>query len=735
MTDRAASGQGAGKRRVGLATQVFIGLGLGILVGVFFGEAAGILKVGGDAFIALLQITVIPYLVVALITSLGRLSLAEVKQLGVKGGAILLVLWAVGLLVVLASPLAFPSWPSASFFSASQIQAPKPVDFLQLYIPSNLFYSLSNAIVPAVVVFSVLFGLALIRVERKEAFLDFLSTVADALMGITAFVGRLAPYGVFAITAAAAGTINVADLGRLQVYIVVYVSMSLILSLWLVPGLITVLTPLRYGTIMRTFRSSLITAFATGSVLIVLPLLAAEGKRLLAATDEGTDSSIGREESSVDVLIPVAYPFPSLGVILSLLFVLFGGWYIGAAVSPRDYPTLTVAGVASLFGGTVLALPFLLDLLRLPADLFQVFVTVDVIGSRFGTLLAAMHLVAIALIGAYALPGALTLRWARVIRFGLVSLALTGTALVGIRGFYTVVYVEPYTKDQLLESLHLLEKPQPHTVYREPPPLEGSGLPRSLAQIKAQGVLRSCYVVDDYPTSYLNESGELVGFDVEMTHRFARDLDMKLEFLPVRSVLDAEERVGSGYCDVVMALLPLWPEMTERLAVTSPVLDIPLGLIVRDHRRQEFRTWAQVRTMRGLRIAIPDTPSAARVLASVLPSATGVVMREEKDIGRILASGASDVDAVGAFAQEGAAWTILYPRFSLVTPTPTQFVPAVYAVAHGNDDLLLYLDTWLLNAKLNGTVDEIYRYWMLGRVERTQPPRWSVIRNVLHWVE
>jgi len=48
------------KRKIGIATQVFIGLGLGLLVGVFFGEDAALLKIGGDAFIALLQITVIP---------------------------------------------------------------------------------------------------------------------------------------------------------------------------------------------------------------------------------------------------------------------------------------------------------------------------------------------------------------------------------------------------------------------------------------------------------------------------------------------------------------------------------------------------------------------------------------------------------------------------------------------------------------------------------------------------
>jgi Na+/H+-dicarboxylate symporter len=96
------------KRKIGIATQVFIGLGLGLFVGVFFGEKVAFLKIGGDAFIALLQITVILYVMVALITSLGRLTLEDAKKLGLQGGSILLVLWAVGLIVVLLSPLAFP---------------------------------------------------------------------------------------------------------------------------------------------------------------------------------------------------------------------------------------------------------------------------------------------------------------------------------------------------------------------------------------------------------------------------------------------------------------------------------------------------------------------------------------------------------------------------------------------------------------------------------------------------
>jgi Na+/H+-dicarboxylate symporter len=164
------------------ATQVLLGLGLSILTGFFFGEAVGFLKVGGDAFIALLQITALPYVMVALITSIGRQTPQSVKALAISAGSLLLGLWALGLLVVLSFPLALPDWPSASFFSPSEVQEPRSVDFLQLCIPSNIFSSLANATVPAIVVFSTLFGLALMNVANKELILTPVSTIGDTLM-------------------------------------------------------------------------------------------------------------------------------------------------------------------------------------------------------------------------------------------------------------------------------------------------------------------------------------------------------------------------------------------------------------------------------------------------------------------------------------------------------------------------------------------------------------------------
>jgi len=107
----------------------------------------------------------------------------------------------------------------ASFFSTSLIEQRAAFNFLGLYIPSNLFYSLSNNVVPAVVVFSFALGAALIGLKDKEVLLKSLATLAGGLGQITSFLIRFAPFSVFAIIASATGTMSFSELQRLQVYI------------------------------------------------------------------------------------------------------------------------------------------------------------------------------------------------------------------------------------------------------------------------------------------------------------------------------------------------------------------------------------------------------------------------------------------------------------------------------------------------------------------------------------
>jgi Na+/H+-dicarboxylate symporter len=728
-------------RRLSLSGQVMIGLVLGIAVGIFFGAMVRWLKLIGDIFIKLLQITVIPYISFSLITGLGELSFDEVKRLAFKGGSILLLVWAVTLAIVVLMPLSFPVWPSASFFSATLVAEPAAPDFLRLFIPSNPFYSYANAIVPAIVIFSILVGIALIGLPKKEAILEPLAVFRDVMMRITGMVAKLAPLGVFALMAYAVGTTDLSDLARLQVYIVLYALIALVLSLWVLPGLITILTPLRYGDILRALRTPLITAFATGSSLIVLPMLIQQCKQLIADAPIFGDQAQEEADASVKVLIPSFYTFPSPAVLMALSFVLFAGWYIGSEVSVANYLALIFVGLPSLFGGTLLAVPFLLDLLKLPYDLFQVFVAIDVVNTRFGTLLAVMHYAVIGVIGSIAAVGRLRLPWIPLLRYVLISTALIAVVLIGVRAFYTHVVVAPYTKAEALKGLHFMGSQQSATVYDEMPPgfEKVGGKPASLTAIQERGVVRVCYQPEEYPSAFYNnaEPPQLVGFDVEMAHRFAQKLELSIEFIPARDEQLAAERLNAGACDIYMRTLPITAQKTRHFGLTSPIYTSSLGVIVRDQRRSEFQQWDRVRALgASLRLAVEDTPENLIWIQFNLPQATIVPIADMEEQRRILESDGEGVDAIIDMAEEAAAWTVLYPSFSLVVPKPAKFFPVAYAVASENDRLLTALNAWLLAEESSGAIDALYSHWMLGEAAKTErPPRWSVIRDVLGWVD
>ncbi|MDJ0944915.1 MAG: cation:dicarboxylase symporter family transporter [Kiloniellales bacterium] len=720
-----------------LATQVLVGLGLGVVAGVFFGDLMEVLGVAGDAFIMLLQMTVIPYIVVALICGLGRLDYQQAKRLALCGGGVLLTLWAIGLALVFLGPLAYPDWPTPSFFSTNLIREPEPVDFLALYIPANFFHALSNAVVPAIVVFSALIGLCLIGIENKRVLLEPLSVASEALIRLTGLVARLAPFGVFAIVASAAGSLRLDELGRLQVYLAIDILLAVVLSFWILPSLVAALTPLRYRDILTYLRAPLITAFATGSLLIVLPLLATQSKELLDKIHDQKDDRAKRARASVDILIPTFFAFPNLGLVMSLAFALFAGWYVGSSVAAENYPTLAVVGIGSLFGGPVLAIPFLLDLLRLPTDLFHLYVTVDVLSSRFGTLLAAMHLTTIGLIGAVAMEGRVRARPWPLLRFTLVTTLLVVAVLFGLRAFYTNVLVVPYTKAEALAGLELLRTPQPARVFEEPPPAAHNelGRPRTYVEVLESGVLRACYGPKTYPTAYFNASGDLVGFDVEMAHRLARDWGLTLEFVPLVRAEGWFDTVNSGYCDIAMIQVPLLASNSSRVDLTRAFTSETAAFLVPDHARDRFSSWLEVRDRGDLRIAAYDFEHTQTLIRRLIPDATVVPLQTATEYRRLIESGLEEVDAILSPAEEAVAWTILYPQYTVVIPRPVASFPMGYVLPKGSVELLKAVNVWLQFAERNRTIEGLYDYWIQGKTDEQRAPRWSVIRDVLHWVD
>jgi proton glutamate symport protein len=712
-----------------LATKILIGFILGVASGIFCGELITPVGIVGDAFIRLLQMSVLPYIVVSLVLGLGRLSPSEALILFKRAGVLLLVLWIVALAFVLVMPLAYPDWQSGSFFSTSMVEPSRELGLIELFIPANPFNSLAEGIVPAVVLFSIALGVGLMKVEKKEPIIDALKVISKVLSLVTKFVIRFAPLGVFAITARAAGTIDKSQVQGLEVYFLVYLLFWLILGIWLLPMLTASLVPLKYREIMGIARDALITAFATGSVFVVLPILAERSKELVKRVAPESKNA----PSIVDVLIPLGYTFPGPGTLLILGFIQFAAWTSGSPITNPQLPEFLSSGFFSLFGSTMVAVPFMLDLLHIPADMFQMYIVSDVFTGRFGMLISGIFMLNWSVLGACAVVGAIKVQKRKLIRLSLLTLTMVFVGVITLRMFFGYAMSREYSMDKKFLNRELLMPSTEQASQLKINDLKPANkkFPSLLDRICSRGVIRVGYFKESIPFAFRNSSGQLVGHDIDLAHILASDLGVRLELVPIQHS-QMVDLLSNGDIDIATGIV-ITPERAIKISFTDPYIDKTLAFVVPDHRRNKFSKKNLAQSRKGLVIAVPNLPLLEKKISHYLKDPKIVIVEspqkffESKDV---------SYDALLLSAEAGSAWTLIYPSYSVVVPQPDIVrMPVAFPLASGNDNLRVFLNTWLDIKQRDKTLEKLYNYWVLGKERKDAVPRWSVIRNVLHWVD
>ncbi len=719
------------KRRLGLSELTIIGLFLGISCGLFFGEGCARFQILGDAFVGLLQMTVLPYIVLSLVGGIGKLKLEHSKKLAGKAIIVLLLLWAIAIVTILLIPLAFPQLVSASFFSTSLIDPPKKFDFLELFIPSNPFNSLADNEVPAVVIFCILVGVSIININKKKRFIKLIDLLSESMSKVTKMIVKLTPAGVFFITASAAGTMTLAEIGRLQGYLITYTVATFLLGFGLLPALGAILTPFRYKDLLQISKDSFILAFATGKVLVVLPMLIEDVKKMFQDYDLGNEES----ESIIEVLVPLGFPFPHLGRLLSTSFITFTAWYLGTPLKLEQYPLLISAGFFSHFGSSTISIPFLLDLAQLPSDMFQLFIVTNVLIDRFSNALAATYLFIFTVLTTCALGSILRLQWRKLGMLTISSALAAIISLVGIRTYLSYASQGAYDKDKVIASMQLLENLVPATIVKAAPNpqplLSGETI---WGRIKRRGVIRVGFNPDNLPWSYYNSQKQLVGFDIDMAHQLAHKLGVKIEFVPLQfSTLG--QLMGKDHFDIAMSGVVGTIERFQQTRFSDPYMYVNLALVVPDYRDDEFASLTSIRQKKNLRIGVEDPAILTKKIQELLPNAEFIYLESDREFFENTGA-AKDLDALFNSAEAGSAWTLLYPNFQVVTPFPRNLdIPLVYPFL-GKDDLFgEVVNYWIEVKKHDGTIQDAYDYWILGQGGEQKPPRWSIIRDVFHWVD
>jgi ABC-type amino acid transport substrate-binding protein len=182
-----------------------------------------------------------------------------------------------------------------------------------------------------------------------------------------------------------------------------------------------------------------------------------------------------------------------------------------------------------------------------------------------------------------------------------------------------------------------------------------------------------------------------------------------------------------------MSGIPVTTLRASRMLFSQSYLDETFALVVRDHDREAFSTWTAIRERPETIVAVPDLPYYIDKVRERLPNARLQVVR---DAAAVFAPDARPVDAIVMPAERGSAWTLLHPQYAVVVPEPGIVkVPLAYPICGRDEAFASFLNTWIDLKRKDGTLDQLYAYWVLGRNAAPPARRWSIIRDVLHWVD
>ena len=343
--------------------QVLIATLFGVALGHFFPAAGASMKPLGDAFIKLVRMIVAP--VVFCTVVVGIAGVGDVKAVG-KAGILTLIYFEIvstialvmGLIVVNVvkpgagmnvDPAALDAGAVAQYVTAGRGQ--HITDFLLGIIPTSIADAFARSDILQVLLFSVIFGLALNATGKAGApVFEFIERLSQVLFGIVGIIMRTAPIGAFGAMAATIGSFGVGTLAQLIKLIVTFYLTSAAFVI-LILGPIAWWNGVRIGRLIAYFKEELFVSFGTSSSEAAMPQVMVKLERL------------GVERSIVGLVIPAGYSFNMDGsAIYQAMAVVFIAQATNTPLTITDQLvllgvlSLTSKGVAGVAGAALVVL-------------------------------------------------------------------------------------------------------------------------------------------------------------------------------------------------------------------------------------------------------------------------------------------------------------------------------------------------------------------------------------------
>lgn len=227
----------------------------------------------------------------------------------------------------------------------------------------------------------------------------------------------------------------------------------------------------------------------------------------------------------------------------------------------------------------------------------------------------------------------------------------------------------------------------------------------AIEQIVKRGTLRVGMDVF-VPWAMKDKKGELIGFEVDVARQLARDMGIKVEFVPTKwsGIIPS---LLAGKFDVIIGGMTVTPERNMKINFTSPYyhtgqgllanIKMTEGFVVEDFNRPEITLAARLGSTAAL-AAKARFPKATLRLFDDEPAAV-----QEVRNGRVHAMVAGQ--PLPAHSAAAAPYTLkAYPEQLMKEPI-------CFGIRKGDVDTLNFFNNWIELVKSKGWIEERYNYW------------------------
>ena len=374
-----------------LTSKILIGMSSGLLVGSFISFLGlednqyikiylidGFLYIGGQIFISLLKLMVVPLVFFSLTSGVSsfdqNLSLGRIAS---KTFGLYLITTAIAISIGLALAVFFNPGNNLNLetsVSLSIPDSPNIKDIILGIIPSNPIKAMAEGNMLQIIVFSIFFGIAIRSLgDSVKLIRDSVNNVTDIILKLVLFIINVAPYGIFCLMSVLFAEKGLTVLGDLSFYFFVVV-FALLLHGFLTYSLFLVLfVKVNPFKLFNKIKYLMLFAFSTSSSNATIPIT------LKTVVD---DIGVNRKIASFTVPLGATINMDGTAIMQGVATVFIANAY-SINLSSVDYlmviltSTLASIGTAGVPGVGLIMLAMVLNQVGLPVEGIALIIGVD----------------------------------------------------------------------------------------------------------------------------------------------------------------------------------------------------------------------------------------------------------------------------------------------------------------------------------------------------------------------